>query len=70
MTEAGVFRLGGAGLPAFLGGFALIAIYAGLMAWVRSDSTGSSPEALLLGAQLHDFAVDRRPARHWLWQCC
>jgi O-antigen ligase len=33
--EGGVFRLAGAGLPAFLGGFALIAIYAGLLETVR-----------------------------------
>jgi O-antigen ligase len=33
--EGGVFRLAGAGLPAFLGGFALIAIYAGLLEMLR-----------------------------------
>jgi len=35
MMDGGVFRLAGAGLPAFLGGFALIAIYAGLLETVR-----------------------------------
>jgi O-antigen ligase len=33
--EDNVFRLAGAGLPAFLGGFALIAIYAGLLEMLR-----------------------------------
>jgi hypothetical protein len=35
--EGNVFRLAGAGLPAFLGGFALIAIYAGLMQISRAE---------------------------------
>jgi O-antigen ligase len=46
MMDGSVFRLAGAGLPAFLGGFALIAIYAGLMEMVRKPQ--SRFEALLL----------------------
>jgi hypothetical protein len=41
-VEGSVFRLAGSGLPAFLGGFALIAIYAGLLEWVRTESSGGS----------------------------
>ncbi len=41
--EENVFRLAGAGLPAFLGGFALIAIYAGLLEMLRPQPPGRPP---------------------------
>ncbi len=50
--ENGAFRLAGAGLPAFLGGFALIAIYAGLADIIRQETeTGQTSLTgyLLLG---------------------
>ena len=43
MVIGGAFRLGGAGLPAFLGGFALIAIYAGLDEIIRAEENGEIP---------------------------
>ncbi len=43
MMSGGAFRLGGAGLPAFLGGFALIAIYAGLFEIIRAEESGEIP---------------------------
>jgi O-antigen ligase len=53
--EGNAFRLAGAGLPAFLGGFALIAIYAGLMEIIRTPpASGPSFEPLLL---LTNFAI-------------
>ena len=53
--EGDAFRLAGAGLPAFLGGFALIAIYAGLMEIIRTPpASGPSFEPLLL---LTNFAI-------------
>lgn len=39
-VQEGSFRLAGAGLPAFLGGFALIAIYAGLLDIIRGEDAG------------------------------
>jgi O-antigen ligase len=52
--EGGVFRLGGAGLPAFLGGFALIAIYAGLLEILRPQPPGNLLEPGLLAL---NFAI-------------
>jgi O-antigen ligase len=49
--EGGALRLAGAGLPAFLGGFALIAIYAGLLEILRREERGGErtwPDYLLL----------------------
>ncbi len=46
--EGGAFRLAGAGLPAFLGGFALIAIYAGLLELLSLRAPNPFPEAMLL----------------------
>jgi O-antigen ligase len=47
--EGSVFRLAGAGLPAFLGGFASIAIYAGLMEIISvRPKTGTLLSPLLL----------------------
>jgi hypothetical protein len=46
--EGGVFRLAGAGLPAFLGGFALIAIYAGLLEMLRPQPVNLLEPGLLV----------------------
>jgi O-antigen ligase len=46
--EDGIFRLAGAGLPAFLGGFALIAIYAGLLEMLRPQANTAEPALLAL----------------------
>ena len=53
--EAGVLRLAGAGQPAFLGGFALIAIYAGLMEIIRDQHPRSPRTEFLLLAT--NFAI-------------
>jgi hypothetical protein len=50
-VELGALRLAGAGEPAFLGGFALIAIYAGLLEMLRHNSPA---EAFLLAL---NFAI-------------
>jgi hypothetical protein len=50
--EGGVFRLAGAGLPAFLGGFALIAIYAGLLEMLRPQPPGRRPAGIWLEPSL------------------
>jgi O-antigen ligase len=53
--EDGAFRLGGAGIPAFLGGFALIGVYAGLLEILRAEAPDAgSPwlDFLLLGVNL------------------
>jgi O-antigen ligase len=53
--QGGAFRLAGSGLPAFLGGFALIAIYAGLADIIRREAeTGeaSLPAYLLLAVNV------------------
>lgn len=50
-VQAGSLRLAGAGLPAFLGGFALIGIYAGLLEILRGEehSRAAWPACPLLG---------------------
>jgi O-antigen ligase len=45
-VQQGALRLGGSGQAAFLAGFALIAVYAGLLGWVRSPNRADG--ALLL----------------------
>ena len=60
--DGGAFRLTGAGLPAFLGGFALIAIYAGLMQMLSPEpKQGGFVEPLFLIMIFGIFAAYRRP---------
>ena len=66
-VEGGVLRLAGAGQPAFLGGFALIAVYAGLMEILRREDAGinSSLDYVLLVVNAAVLLLSGAPHAAW-----